>query len=182
MKTTLTVVGIVLAGLIGVAAYFHADDVGKLIASTLGATQGGTFDTAKLAAVSVNLANPGANATSSSVYNSGANARYVTGVQVGCTGLGSSKTAYTGAGLASLQLTVGTTSTAAPATIPNQAHLVASAMVIATSSADNAFASSTTATIGNGLATVWPAGSYMTFWFNATNTAACTVGVNYLSS
>lgn len=144
-------------------------------------TAGNTFNAAKFAGIVANLAAPGSNATSSSVLNSDSTDRYVTGVRYGCSGIGSSRTAYTGAGLASLQLTVGTTSTAAPAAVPSQAFLVASALVIATSSVNNT-AGSSTPTVALGNAGLWTAGSYMTFWLNATNTAVCTFGVDYFGS
>jgi hypothetical protein len=146
----------------------------------VGSAAGSTFNTAKFAGVAMNLATAGANATSSSVYNSDGSSRFVTGLDYGCTGVGSSKTAYTGAGLAALLLTVGTTTTSAPATIPTDVVL-ANAITVATSSATMVFASSTTA-IGTEASMLWPSGTYMTFWFNATNTAVCTIGVEYVGS
>ena len=144
--------------------------------ANLGASPAGsTFGDAKQAMIAINLAAPGANATSSSVYNGDANDRYVTSLDYGCEGVGTSKTAYTGAGLAALTMTVGTTTTPAPAVIPS-ALVLASATTIATSSATLVVASSTS---GGAASALWPTGTYMTFWFNATNTAVCTVGVKY---
>lgn len=169
-------IGIVLAVIVAVGGYFYPK-----FSPSLGASAGSTFLSAKFAGIVANLANPGANATSSSILNTDAGNRYVTGFRYGCSNVGTSKTAYTGAGLANLQITVGTTSTAAPAAIPSQAFLIANALNISTTSVNTASGSSTP-TVALGNATIWPTGSYMTFWVNATNTAVCTFGVDYIGS
>lgn len=144
--------------------------------------QGSTGSTARQYSIfGVNLAAPGANATSSSIQNNTSNDIYVTAVKIACEGVGTSKTAYTGAGLAALTMSVGTTSTAAPAAVPTNL-IGGSAYTIATGTVNFLLASSTN---GNALANftgIWPAGSYMTFFSNATNTAVCTVGVDGTSS
>lgn len=153
----------------------------KAVPALGASTAGTTFSTEKIGAVAINLANPGANGTSTSVLNSDANDRFVTAVKLGCENVGTSNTAYTGTGLISLQLTIGTTTTSAPATIPTNKNLLANAFVVSTSTVNLTVASSSAA-FGNQLSTLWPAGSYMTFWLNATNTATCTIGVSYLGS
>lgn len=148
-----------------------------------GSTAGTSFSTSKFAGIAVNLAAPGTTGTTSSILNTDAFDRYVTAVKAGCQGVGTSKTAYTGTGLSTLQLTVGTSSTANPV---NNTYFssVGVNMVIPTSTANYAFASSTSAynlsTSTNSL--VWSSGSYMTFQTNATNTAVCTFGVDYFQS
>lgn len=147
--------------------------------------QGSTFGDPKVAAVAVNLASPGANATSSSILNTDSNDRFVTGWMLNCANVGTSKTAYTGAGLANLTMYVGTTSASAPATTGATTAFwtpVISAYNVPTSTLSFAMGSSTSVSATSTLAALWPAGSYMTFIFNATNTAACTVGVNYIGS
>jgi len=141
---------------------------------------GSTFSDAKVAMVSVNLANAGANGTSTSILNTDGNDRYITGYQIGCETVGTSKTAYTGSGLAALQLTIGTTTAANSATIPS-ANLVVNAGTVATSSVYFLQASSTLQT-GSITSAIWGANTPLDFWFNATNTATCAVGVSYVGS
>lgn len=175
------VVGAV-AGLIGFFGY--SPFIKPVIEQIAGTSPAGTTSqTAKFFAIAVNLAAPGANATSSSILNSSANDYYITAIKAGCQGVGSSFVANTGTGLVSLQLTVATTSTAAPAA--NGANKVGgSTVVIATSSSSYVVASSTAGNPNsNGLSSnVWAAGSYLTFTTNATNTAMCTFGADVFSS
>ena len=156
------------------------------ITPPVGATtpQGNTGQTGKQASIfGVNLANPGANATSSSYLNNSTVDWYVTGVKALCEGVGTSKTAYTGTGLASLTVAIATSSTAAPATNSNTNYPGGALMTIATSSTLFGISSSTVAVPGNGLpGIIWASGTYLTFTTNATNTAICTFGADYTSS
>lgn len=142
---------------------------------------GSTFREAKFAAVAANLAAPGANGTSSSVLNTDTADRFVTGVRAACEGIGTSQTAYTGTGLAALTFSVATSSTAAPASL-SPTNYVAQNLTIATATIATSLASSTSATNNTGLAAVWHPGEYMTFLTNATNTATCTLGVDYIGA
>lgn len=142
---------------------------------------GSTFATSKTAGVAVNLANPGANGTSTSILNTDTNDRYVSSFHVGCENVGTSKTAYAGAGLANLQISIGTTTAPSPASFLSAAP-VAVNFSIPTTTVDYLVSSSTLLTATSTLAAVWPTGTYMTFFFNATNTAACTAGVDYFGS
>ena len=142
---------------------------------------GSTFSTQKVAQVAVNLASPGSNGTSTSILNTDANDRFITGEEVGCETVGTSKTAYTGTGLASLTLTIATTSTAAPATISNTNTLPV--VTIATATPNFVISSSTAGTPGTSIVSnIWASGSYLSFATNATNTALCTIGVRYTAS
>jgi hypothetical protein len=96
-----------------------------------------------------------------------------------CTGLGTSQTAYTGAGLANLSFTAGTTTTSAPAALSNSNYSFNSN--ISTTSSVTYVASSTEGVI-SGYSRIWPTGTYWTVSSNATNTATCTIGVSVLSS
>lgn len=145
-----------------------------------GSPAGSTFNTAKFAAVTADLSTPGTTGTTTSILNTDASDRYVTGARLGCNGIGTSLTAYTGAGLVSLTLTIGTSSTANANTIGATAKVL-NAVVVPTSTIQYSFASSTSSG-ANAQATVWHANEYMNFQFNATNTAACTTGVDYISS
>ena len=183
----------VIASAFGAIAFFGGSPFGaqpvpqqQQQTNTLGATtQGSTFSNAKQGSVVVSLANPGANATSSSVLNPSTSDWYITAVKAACEGVGSSNTAYSGAGLAALTLKIATTSTAAPAANGNTNLVGTAALTIATTTAQFVISSST-AGIGLGnttsISNIWAAGSYETFTFNATNTAACTVGLDYFSS
>jgi hypothetical protein len=172
---------VVIAVILGVSIY-GAYQYPKLPVSFGTSTQGGTGSTARQFNVyGVNLAAPGNNATSSSVLNNTGNDLYVTGVKIGCEGVGTSKTAYTGTGLAALTVTVGTTTFAA--TSSASLTPIATAITMATGSVDFLSASSTQILAGNAqYLDIWNAGTYMNFFTNATNTAVCTFGVDTTSS
>lgn len=176
-KTLLKIVGSIVLVIAIIGGYIYPKVV-KLAGTS---PSGATFGDQKIAMVAVNLANPGANGTSTSILNTDSNDRYVESSRVGCENVGSSKTAYSGTALAALQFSVGTSSTAAPTSIVPFAF-VASAVNLSTSTGSVFFASSTLATATSSLAAIWPTNTYMTFTFNATNTATCTVGVSYFGS
>lgn len=144
---------------------------------------GATYITGNFAGAVINTANPGPNATSTSILNATSNDYYVSAVKVGCVNVGTSQTAYTGTGLAAngWNITVATSSTPAPANLVGFAD-VAKTLSLSTSTVDLLVSSSTLLTATSSLAMEWPAGSYMTFFLNATNTALCTVGVDYFGS
>lgn len=171
----------VVAGIVGVIGFFGFSPFqsSQVQVATFSPTSS-TFGTAKFAGIAVNLANPGANATSSSVLNTDANDRYVTVMRYACQNIGTSKTAYTGSGLQSLNVTAATSSTAAPATNANTNSVQSGPTNIGTSTTQFAVASSTSGS--SNISLVWASGSYMTFSTNATNTAQCTFGVDYIGS
>ena len=175
----------VVGAIAGLVAFFGFSPFGKTIIEQFGTTtQGGTTSTAHYYSVAVNLANPGSNATSSSILNSSPNDYYVSSIKAGCESVGTSQTAYTGTGLAALTLKVATSSTPAPATNGNTNTVGgATAITIGTSTSNFAVSSSTISAAGTPQPfVVWAAGSYMTFTTNATNTAMCTFGVEAFSS
>ncbi len=116
-------------------------------------------------------------ATTSSIVNGDAQDRIVTAAYVSCSGVGSSNTAYTGAGLANLTFTMATTAASAPAALVNVAYVLQ--QNVATSTVDTQVASTSISKFATGNAIRWQAGSYMSISSNATNTAACTVTVPY---
>lgn len=132
----------------------------------------------------VNMAAPGANATSSSVLNNSGQNLFVTGLKANCTGVGTSKTAYTGAGLAALTFAIGTSTTANPPTASSLGNEPGnSTLTVATSSTLFGMSSSTEASPGNGNpGIVWANNTYMTWQSNATNTAICTLSTDVTSS
>lgn len=176
-KKIIYVVGIVIGVVALIGSYYYP----KVLNNVGASPSGSTFGDAKTASVVISLASPGANGTSTSILNTDTNDRYVTSWHTACENMGTSKTAYTGAGLANLQESVGTTTTAAPATFISFSA-IASGFNLATGTTNMLVSSSTLATATSSLAIVWPANTYMTFSFNATNTAVCTTGVNYIGS
>lgn len=174
-KIIALVLALVITGAI-VGAYYYPH-----LAQNVGSATGTTFNTAKFAGVVISLANPGANGTSTSILNTDSFDRYVTSWKVACNGVGTSQTAYTGAGLSSLKVSVGTTTSAAPATFLSFAA-IASAQNLSTSTTVLEVSSSTLQSATSSLAARWPSNTYLTFSFNATNTAACTVGADYVGS
>lgn len=179
--------GVIAVGtVLGVVAFFGYSPFIKMV-QYAGSSAGASFNTARFAGVVANLSTAGANATSSSVYNGDSSDRYITAIRLGCNGVGTSKTAYTGTGLSALTVSVATSSTAAPATNGNTNLVGGLAVTIGTSTANFVEASSTSASTvpnvgSNSVANIWAAGSYLTFTTNATNTAACTFGVDYIGS
>jgi hypothetical protein len=174
IKILLAVVGI--AAIVG--GYFYPK-----FAFVGGAPTGSTYGTQKQA--SIVFAPATGSATSTSILNTDSTDRMVTIVQNVCGGVGTSQTAYTGAGLASLTLKAATTTTSAPAIVSNT-NLVES-IVISTSTSDFVMASSTSSgLVGTSAASLgslrWPTNTYLTFFTNATNTAICTVGVQYVNN
>lgn len=175
-----TITSVILAAVIALAiigGYYFPKY--QILASA--SPTGSTFGDAKFAGVVVSLATPGANGTSTSILNTDTSDRYVTSTKVGCENIGTSRTAYTGTGLASLQVSIGTTTSANPASFLSFAAIT-TGTIIGTSSVNNLFSSSTLQTATTSLSVIWPANTNMTFYFNATNTAVCTVGVDYIGS
>lgn len=178
-KAFFALVGALLVGMAIYGGYqypiYHAPS-GQVQSSA-----GTNYNSAKFAGTTISLATPGAGATSTSILNTDSVDRIVTTFKVGCEGVGTSQTAYTGAGLASLQVSIGTTTAANPSSFLSSAAIALN-YVLGTSTPALIVASSTLATATSSLASIWPAGTYETFFFNATNTAACTIGLDYIGS
>lgn len=175
-KSVFAVLGAVVIGLAIVGGYFYPK-----FAAVGGSSAGTTFNTAKFAGAVASLASAGANGTTTSILNTDAFDRIVLDVEAGCEGVGSSKTAYTGTGLANLFVTVGTTSTAAPAAFPSGFNVVGGVNYNISTSTPNTLLASSTAGVST-TSIIWSAGSYLTYFTNATNTAACTFGSRYMGS
>lgn len=188
MTKNIIVGAIGILAVLGAATFFGYSPFLKLVTNVSqnfsSSPSGTTFNTAKFAGIVANMASPGANATSSSILNGDANDRFITSVDYGCEGVGQSNS-ISGGGLASLSFKVATTSTASPIALSNTNILNTSAFFIGTSTTIFLVASST-AGIGNtnsaSSTLIWPTGTYLTFYTNATNTAVCTFGVKYIGS
>lgn len=179
-----TIIAFVTAIVMG-AIFLVFAPKGSTIVTAGSSPQGTTVNSAKFAGASgVALATPGANATSTSILNTDANDRLITGIRMSCEKVGTSQTAYTGAGLATWQITVGTTSTAAPAATPVGFNEVGGVSYVISTSTPNFALATTTPQVGGLSSTtvVWAAGSNLTFFSNATNTAICTLGADYVQS
>lgn len=145
-------------------------------------TAGGTGTTARQYNVyGIASSVPGSNATSSSITNNTGNDLYITAVKIGCESVGTSKAAYSGGGLSAFTLTIGTTTTSAPAAAP-AAPLGGTTFTIGTSTATFVIATSTVASGASTSTVIWANGQIETFWLNATNTAVCTFGLDVTSS
>ena len=178
-KIVIAIVSVLIAGAI-VGGYFYPQNITRMI---VGAPTGSTYNSATAAAIVVNLANTTTNGTSSSIQNTSTSDWYINSLDVGCENIGTSQTAYTGAGLASLTLSVATSATAAPAVNANTNKVGNSTITIGTSTTVFAISSSTTATNGSASVNIiWPSGSYLNFFTNATNSAVCTFRAAYFSS
>lgn len=174
----------VIAGLVAGGVVLHFAPVHTQTNVISGSSAGATFNTAKFAAIVWQPGNVGTQtngaATTTSLFNGDASDRIITNLTYSCSGVGSSNTAYTGAGLASLIFTAATSS----ASVPNSIT-VTNALLntnIATSSTELFVASTTPGLTGSAFVRRWAAGSYLTFSSNATNTATCAIGVNYIGT
>lgn len=169
--------GKIVIGILALAAIYGAYQYPQVTQSvqTFGAV-GATFNTAKIAAINWTLSD---SATSTSILNGDANDRIVEGAQYWCSGVGTSKTAFTGAGLDALSFSAATTSASAPAIITNTNFVLNT--TVATSTATLFVASTSPGLTATAAQRIWASGSYLTFWSNATNTAACNIGVQYLA-
>lgn len=140
---------------------------------------GTTYGSAKFAGVVADMSTT--SGTSTSILNTDATDRFITSWKFACEGVGTSQTAYTGTGLAAWTVKVATSSTASPATLTGAAS-VANSFTLATGTTALLVSSSTPQTATSSFAAIWNAGSYLTFSTNATNSAVCTVGGDYIGS
>ena len=143
-----------------------------------GSSAGVTNSTARIA--SIVWAPATASATSTYLYNGDSTDRIIESSFISCSGVGTSQTYLTGAGLSALTFNAATSSAGSVTGLNGNTNYTYTGTV-ATSSA-NVFIASTTDPLLGGLGRIWPAGSYLVWNANATNTATCVVGVHHLSS
>lgn len=174
MSKTILILSVAVALLLGLTAGYYVssrDNQGVKFAPT------GTSNTsAKIASKVMDLSS--ASGTSTSIYNGSGFDWGIESSFAVCNGVGTSKTAYTGAGLAALLMQAATTSTNAPAVVSNTNY--ASNQTVSTSTSISYNATSTEGVI-TGTSRIVKNGEYLTFFANATNTASCTVGAHYLN-
>ncbi len=177
MKTlakNLTNILLVVAIVAVVGLYFKKGPETQIVqlAGTVGSSVGTTFGTARIAQINLS---PTVAATTTGILNTDSSDRYIESTYLACSGVGTSQIGYVGGGLANLLFNVATGTTQAPARITN-AQVISTQ--VSTSTTDVYVASTTIQTALR----IWPTGTYLNFEFNATNTAACTVGAHYLAS
>lgn len=177
MKNLTNILLVVLI-VLSVGLYFHSPKSTAQFTAGVTSSAGVTNSTAKL--FSVTMSPSVASATTTSLLNSDSTDRMITGNILGCTGVGNSQAYLTGAGLLTggwaLQFSTSTVGSTGLQGNLNYAGNIS----IATSSAWLQQASSTLGVLG-AVGLVWPASTYLNFTFNATNTAACTIGVSAIS-
>ena len=176
MNNTLKIVlGVVVLGVITYLGMSYPKSVTSVI--SLGSNSGTNTDAKQVEAVAWDLST----GTSTSVLIP--SNMTASQFQLSCTGVGTSQTAYTGTGLASVTIKLATTSTSYSSNTPTSNTLVSNtnlavSTTLATSSAITTIASTTQAVGGaSGVSQLLLGGSYATFFTNATNTAVCNIGV-----
>lgn len=171
-----TIVGAIALVLFGLAVGYGVFGNKTVIYQTGGAGSpvGTTNNSAKIATV---VAVPSTvAATTSSILNNGGYDRSIRGAFAYCTGVGTSYTYLTGAPLAAWTIQMSTSTVGIDA--KTNTNYPASFTLATSSPWDWESYLGTSATDAN---LVWPSGTYLNMTFNATNTAACTIGVDYLS-
>lgn len=182
MKEFLKVIGVaLLASIVGgavVAHYSSSNIVNQYTTTGLGSPVGTTFGTAKVAQINWTLST---SATSTAILNTDAFDRIVDQTFYSCTGVGTSRVAFSGAGtLATNGLVITAATSSAALIVPTTNVNLVMANILATTTAPVSYMASTT--VVGVPSRIWASGSYMNFEANATNTAACTVGVYYHGS
>ena len=177
-----SVVVALVAGIVSGCIVLHFVPKSQTVQNFGSSTVGTTFTVQKQLSVIMSLAN----GTTTSVVNSNAYDEYLTSFNYACTGVGTSQTAYSGAGLANLTVKAATTTTNLSASTPTSntaanANLSLTTSNISTSTATTVVASSSIQDITTSFMIV-PAGSYLTFITNATNTATCTFAAEVIGS
>lgn len=175
--TTLSkiIVGVALIGaILGTFAFFNLTPFRTIVQNVIAGSSspvGTTFNTAKIVSVNMTPSTPGA--TTTSILNTDASDRWFAnyGMAV-CTGVQAASTS-----VATLTVQAATTTVANLGLQGN-----ANYMMNLTISTSTSISNSATSTQTNPVFSLWPSGTYITFAFNATDTAACTVEMDYLAS
>jgi hypothetical protein len=175
----LKILGVLVLVVAIAGAYFFPSSTSTTVKEIVGSPNGTVSTSVDGATIVFSMAN----GTSTSILNPTGQLAYVYGSLTGCNTVGSSQTAFTGAGLASLTMLIGTSSAPITSATPSFSPFAeVGNITIATSSTTFLEASSTTQTATSSTPILWPAGTYMSFVTNATNTAVCTVGVSTFGS
>lgn len=163
-------VALIVIALIAIGGYFYPAFNGFAGAAS---NSGAFTNTPGLYTVTLNPLT----STSTAILNSGATDRDIESSVLYCSAMGSSFTGFSGTALANwiLKSSTSTSPTVTAATLANTNYIFN-----ATVSTSSIYLNIASSTIGGGIGDVtrlWPAGTYINFEFNATNTASCTIGV-----
>lgn len=172
------IIGAVVAVLVGFALGWVLHTQGNLVSAISTSGVNNNLPTQSSTVFSPTTSN----GTSTSILNSGGSDRAITSVVAYCSNIGTSQNFLVG-NTAPTLVSNGWTLLVATTSVANQG-LQANANYIA-----NTFVATTTSTYFTATSTegviayanrIWPTGSYLTFNSNATNTATCTYGANWL--
>lgn len=101
------------------------------------------------------------------------------GSYVACTGLGTSQAYNSGTGLTSNGWTLlGATTSVSSTGLQGNTNYILNTFIATTTV--NYYVGSTTEGVIAYTSRIWPANTYLTFNFNATNTAQCSIGVEFV--
>lgn len=184
MKNKNIIIGAIVAILVGFAlgwTLHFQDKVGGV--SSVGVSN----STSRIA--SITMAPLTGAATTSSILNDSGTDRIITNTFGFCSSVGRSETFLTGNTAGGTFITSagwvlsGATTTVANQGLQGNANFGSNGISFSTTSpAVTAYNASSTEGVLQFVSRIWPVNTYYTFLFNATNTAACTVGVNYILS
>ncbi len=171
-----TIISVAVALLVGVIIGYmstHQD------ASVMTISPAGTTGTSgKYYSKAISLTD--ASGTTTSMFNNSGQDFAVRATDVMCQGLGTSLTAYTGTGLAGLTFSFATSSTNTVTGNVAQINTNYSAVINVSTSTVNSYQATSTEGVITGTTRVWPSGTYMIASANATNTAACALGISVM--
>lgn len=172
-KLTFAIVGILVLAVVG--GYFYP----KVNTNLKGTSSAGVSNSSAKVA-SITIAPLTASATTSSITNTDGTDREITDGFVTCQSVGSSRTYLTGAGLTSggWGLVMSTSSSAVDAKV-NANYAINFSSISTTTT--RVYSATSTEGVLTYVSRIWPNGTKLNMTFNATNTAACTIGVHYLS-
>ena len=177
MKTSIKIlIAVVIALVVGAAVeYFVTQEP----VNTLAISPVGTIGTSgKYYSQTLSLAT--AAGTTTSMFNNSGVDFAARAVDVMCQTVGTSKTAYSGAGLAAVVFKMATSSTnTVTGNVPDINTNYLANITIGTSTVDSYNATSTEGVIA-GTSKIWPNQTYLIISSNATNTASCAVGVSVM--
>lgn len=134
-------------------------------------------------AFSVTMAPLTASATTTTIVNNTSFDRAIIDVEAYCQGVGTSYTYpnTSATGLANLLAQIATTSVSGLGLQGNTNYVGNLTISTTTPLGDTYTGASTTTPYPTDVSRIWPAGTGLSFTFNATNTAACTISGSYLN-
>lgn len=176
MKITKTIVLVAISLIIGTVVgyvFSHKSDIVTTVSPA-----GTTGTSGKYYSQTISLTS--SSATTTSMYNNSGFDFAVRAVDVMCQSVGTSKTAYSGSGLATLNFKIATSSSSAVTGTVSDVNTNYMANInIGTSTVDSYNATTTEGVIA-GTSKIWPNGTYSIISSNATNTASCAVGISVM--